>query len=287
MTPLIGGFFMNKFVILVIALLLQGCGSFSPFPTHGGGKRYAIEQGLVSAAAKKAISDFPVDELRGKKAYVDITIIFDEGGGAMNGGRPSASETLSAAMNSSRTSLNGINTFSGAFGGSTQRGQNVYTKDLNFNSTDSRHLTNLFSSYFLRNNVLRNPVPETDGEADYLIEIMVDVFGTIWKRTDWGIANSDNLSALISYEYVITPLKEELKKNAKVGSVSYEAFYKEKYILWMGPTENEMVVRKSNLSNFVGTLGNIEVDGTSNIRKDNPRDFVPSVSPTVVTPIIR
>jgi cell surface protein SprA len=56
-------------------------------------------------------------------------------------------------------------------------------------------------------------------------------------------------------------------------------------VIW--PTENEMTVRKSSLSNFVGTLGKIEVDGTSNIRKDNPRDFVPSVSPTVVTPIIR
>lgn len=279
---------MRIYVFLVSVFILQGCGSFSPFPTHGGGKRFAIEQTLLSAASKKAILDFPVDELRGKKAFVDITIIFDEGGGAMNGGRPYASETLSAAMSSNRSSQNGVNNFSSTFGGSTQRGVNLYSKDLNFNSSDGRHLTNLFSSYFLRNNVLRNPVPETDGEADYLIEIMVDVFGTIWKRTDWGVQNSDNLSALISYEYVITPLKDELKKNAKVGSVSYEAFYKENYVLWMGPIKNEMIIRKSDLSSFVGTLGNIEIDGTSsNIRRDNPRDFVPSVSPTLVTPIIR
>lgn len=275
---------MQIILTFIFLALLQGCGSFIPMPSHGGGKRFAIEQQLISAVAKRAISDLPVEDLRGLKGYVNIAVIFDEGGGLVNGGRLSTSEIISASTRAARYYLGGDAIDSLTRNKSAELSFNAskaitnYVKDISFNSSDGRHFTNLASSFLLRNNVIKDPNPETDGSADFIMEITVDTLGTIWKRTDWGIVNSDSLTAVVSYEYMIIPLKDEFKKISKVGSISYEAKYQDNYIFWMGPTKSETLIYKSDFNDKIGTLGPIfNADSVMEL-KAKPQDFLPSNS---------
>lgn len=75
-------------VLVLVAALLGGCGTVTALPGHGGGKRFAIEQALVSAAAKKVIGDLPLERLRDRRVLLETPVINDEGGGAVNGGGP-------------------------------------------------------------------------------------------------------------------------------------------------------------------------------------------------------
>jgi hypothetical protein len=272
----------------LLTVLLQGCGSFTPLPSHGGGKRFAIEQQLISAVAKRAILDLPIEDLRGLKGYVNITVIYDEGGGYVNGGRLSASEVLGASAAAARSYLGGDGLYNTTRNKSAELAFNVskaptnYSKDISFNSSDGRHFVNLASSFLLRNNIMKDPNPETDGPADFIMDVMVDTMGTIWKRTDWGVVNSDSLTAVVSYEYEIIPLKDELKKISKVGNVSYEAKYQDNYVLWMGPTKSETIIQKSDFAETIGTLGPIFDSNSSIERKGKRQGFV---SPATTVPI--
>lgn len=287
--PLTGAFLIMRLIsTLILVALLQACGSFTPIPSHGGGKRFAIEQQLVSAVAKRAISDLPIEDLRGLKGYVNIAVISDEGGGFINGGRLTISEVAGASVNAVRSYLTGEsgdtltkNKSVDLSLGATKAPTN-YSKDPSFNSSDSRHLINLISSFLLRNNILKDPNPETEGPADFIIEITVDTLGTVWRRSDWGVVNSDSLTAVISYEFMVIPLKDEYKKIAKVGSISYEAKYQDDYVLWMGPTKSEMTVQKSNFADRIGTLGPIFKSESSIELKGKPQEFLPqSPSPPI------
>src|SRR4051812_14833233 len=64
-----------------------GCGVFTGIPSHGGGKRFAVGQELISASARAAAKSVDVSPLVGKKCSVRITTIGDEGGGNLVAGR--------------------------------------------------------------------------------------------------------------------------------------------------------------------------------------------------------
>lgn len=65
-------------------------------PAHGGGKRYATEQRLVSASIRAALRDIDVSVLKGKRVALVFDIIADEGGGNMAGGRITPGMLMSA-----------------------------------------------------------------------------------------------------------------------------------------------------------------------------------------------
>jgi hypothetical protein len=78
------------FLVLAIAFVsssLTGCGTLTGIPAHGGGKRFATEQRLVSASIRAALKDVDVTSLKGKRAALVFDIVADEGGGNMSGGR--------------------------------------------------------------------------------------------------------------------------------------------------------------------------------------------------------
>ena len=82
----------RKTVFLIFAfvgtsLSLTGCGTLTGIPAHGGGKRFATEQRLVSASIRSALKDVDVTSLKGKRAALVFDIVADEGGGNMSGGR--------------------------------------------------------------------------------------------------------------------------------------------------------------------------------------------------------
>lgn len=65
----------------------SGCSTLTGIPSHGGGKRFAIEQRLVSASIRSTLKDIDVSALKGKKVAIVFDLVSDEGGGNITGGR--------------------------------------------------------------------------------------------------------------------------------------------------------------------------------------------------------
>jgi hypothetical protein len=253
--------------LLLASSLLGACGTYTALPAHGGGKRFAIEQALVSAAAKRVIGDLPLDRLRDRRILLETTIINDEGGGSVNGGRPSMGELLSHTVPGVRA----------VAGFQVMRGDNVYIKDPSFNNTDGRQFANLLASALVRQNVMLNPNPETEGEPDFFVEVIVDVLGTWRSRTDWGLRNTERLQAIVSVEYAVTPMKPDAGPRL-VGKVGYEAEYRENYVGWMGPTDSGIELRRSALTDLMPTLGAGSAS-TSNLQRQRPVEFAQPQQP--------
>ena len=77
-------------------LLLAACGNYRDLPSHGGGKRLALEQVAVSSAIRASLGQMPFEVLRGRTVNLELAIIQDEGSGYMNGGRPNMLGGISA-----------------------------------------------------------------------------------------------------------------------------------------------------------------------------------------------
>lgn len=76
------------------SLVLSGCGTLTGIPGHGGGKRFAEEQRLVSASIRGSLKQIDVSALRGKRVGLIFALIADEGGGNIVGGRASLAAIL-------------------------------------------------------------------------------------------------------------------------------------------------------------------------------------------------
>ena len=267
--------------------MLSGCGTFTPIPSHGGGKRFAMEQVLVSASIRKVISEIPVEQLRDKKVLFETTIVHDEGGGAISsGGRPYMTEifNLQRQQNISSTSGDTTNNTQLALGALTNRGDTLYSKDISFNNSDGKQFTNLLASALVRQNVMLNPNGDSEGDADYFLEVIVDVLGTWRSRTDWLFRNSEQLKAITSVEFVITPMKDKGEKRT-VGRIGYEAEYVEHFFGWMGPTRSDIALRKTNVAEIIPIFG--EGNNTfTNLKRGKPLEYAQpdSAQPIQVNP---
>ncbi len=71
----------------ITVVFSSGCSTLTGIPSHGGGKRFAQEQRLVSASIRSTLKDIDVTPLRGKKVAIVYDLISDEGGGNISGGR--------------------------------------------------------------------------------------------------------------------------------------------------------------------------------------------------------
>lgn len=81
-------------VLLVTSL--TGCGTMTGIPSHGGGKRFAVEQRLVAASVRSTLMQIDVSPLKGKKVAIMFEMMQDEGGGTLNGGRINLITALTA-----------------------------------------------------------------------------------------------------------------------------------------------------------------------------------------------
>jgi hypothetical protein len=238
---------------LLSLLALSGCGTWTPIPAQGGGKRFAMEQAMISASARKAISDIPLEKLRGKNVALEVSVVQDEGGGAITlGGRPYAASIFTGQQD--QFVNNGVKTNTSSVGGRVDKSEPSYFKDITFNGSDAKQFTNLLVSAMLRQNILVNPAPESNKKTDYILEVLVDIFG-IWRsRTDWLVYNAETLTATTSLEYVVTPLQND-EGQRLVARVGYDATFRENYAFWIGPYETEVAVKPSKFSEIVGTFG--------------------------------
>lgn len=267
---------MRLFLFLLFAfsgISIQGCGTYTPIPSHGGGKRFAIEQILVSGTARETIAQIPLDDLKNKRVAVEISMIHDEGGGSIGGGRNYLSNTVSVNRSAVDTKVNGDKTSSTGLGLGVSSGRDpeTYVKDLSYNSSDGKQFVNLVYTYLLRSNIQVVNLND-EQKPDFMLEIIVDTFGTWRQRTDWLISNSEVLKAITSVEYVITPLKENPIKR-KVGRLTYEGEYKEDYNFWIGPTETKITVKKSPWADVLKDFG-VGVNSSNNIsgKSDEQKD---------------
>jgi hypothetical protein len=81
-------FFLNYCCLLpVLLLFLSGCGSLTGIPSHGGGKRFAIEQEMVAATTRATIKNIDLSPIRGKNVNLFVNAIGDTGTGNLIGGR--------------------------------------------------------------------------------------------------------------------------------------------------------------------------------------------------------
>ena len=89
---------MHPVYILSCCLLvfLSGCAAQTGIPGHGGGKRFAVEQELVAAAARSAIKQLDLSSIKGKKVNLYVNTIGDTGAGNLVGGRFSIISQLSS-----------------------------------------------------------------------------------------------------------------------------------------------------------------------------------------------
>lgn len=248
-------------ILASVSLLLTGCGTVTPIPAQGGGKRFAVEQALISASARKSISEIPLEKIIGKTVALEISVIQDEGGGAItSGGRAYAAGILASQYDRLKststidndTSKTGSSSSSAGF--RNLQSEPNYFKDITYNGSDARQFGNLMTSMLLRKNVKINRDTVTNSPPDYMLEIIVDVFG-IWRsRTDWLFYNKETLMATTSLEYVLTPLKND-KEERTVGRSGYDATYNEKYAAWIGPYNTDIEVTPSVFSQIIGDFG--------------------------------
>lgn len=77
----------TAFIAIGFVVTQTGCGTMVGIPAHGGGKRFATEQRLVSASIRSALKDIDVTPLRGKRVAVVFDLVADEGAGTVSGGR--------------------------------------------------------------------------------------------------------------------------------------------------------------------------------------------------------
>ena len=89
---------IKKLIIALSTLSLLGCGTLTGIPSHGGGKRFANEQRLLSGTIRAGVLDFDVSKLAGKTVSFYVVGMGDSGSGNISGGR----SNLSFLYNSSK-----------------------------------------------------------------------------------------------------------------------------------------------------------------------------------------
>lgn len=78
---------LQKLLPLTLILFLTACGTLTGIPSHGGGKRFAVEQELVTASARAAAKNMDLHNLQGRRVALYISTMGDQGSGTITGGR--------------------------------------------------------------------------------------------------------------------------------------------------------------------------------------------------------
>lgn len=104
---------------VVSLMLLTACGTLTGIPSHGGGKRFATEQRLVSASIRSSLKDLDISGLKGMRAALVFDLVADEGGGNLSGGRwsPGLLFSVGSAMSPVSSTVNAFQVYNLAEGG--------------------------------------------------------------------------------------------------------------------------------------------------------------------------
>ncbi|MDO4426605.1 MAG: hypothetical protein Q4B88_00600 [Moraxella sp.] len=265
--------------LITSIVFLTACGTLTGIPSHGGGKRFAVEQELVAASARASVKEMDLSALQGKKVALYISTMGDQGAGNIAGGRYSldalirgeylntpgsvtdytypnyttTANTSAGTINSTTISESILNAPSqsiahskgesgqGRIGIATQGLGDYRNETLVTNPRDVSFLHNLIQTLFF----LRGIEVVSPEYADTDMFVTVDVFGTIRSRTELHIHNKETLAAVTKLEYFAVDRKTKGLLISPTAS-SFETKYQEKYALWMGPYKKEKTVIKSD-----------------------------------------
>lgn len=264
---------------LAVTVLLSACGTLTGIPSHGGGKRFAVEQELVSASSRAAVKEMDLSPLQGKKVALYVSTMGDQGSGTISGGRYSidalirgeylnnpasvtqydypqyttTATTIADSLSSSTQSTSILNapsvsktqtekkTVRRAAGVATNGMGEYRNETLITNPKDTSYLNNLVQTVFFLRGI--DVVPAQYADADVFVN--VDVFGTIRSRTEMHLYNAETLKAQTKLEYFAVDRKNNnLLIKPKVNA--YEATYKERYALWTGPYKVEKSLKQTD-----------------------------------------
>lgn len=273
--------------VLLIGMTATGCGTFTGIPAHGGGKRFSVEQEVISGSARAAVKSLDLKGLKGERCALYVITMGDEGAGNYVGGRyqwqaairgefrnspdrttesdfpviPSVTETFDSDGNLvSRTESDSVVNFPSkevtetegfegqARSGVEYSGPGQYRAEAFINPDDARFLRAVINEGLMLKGVVLVP-PE---QADYDIYVTVDVFGTRRRRKEFHAYNEERLLAKTAFQITAFDRQRNLVYGPKTAS--WEAEYVEKYVLWNGPFEREKEVRESEplLADFSG-----------------------------------
>ncbi len=243
------------------------------------GKRFAVEQELVAASARAAAKDMQLEKLKGRHVALYVTVMGDEGSGTFVGGRytidalirgdyvsspvTKSDYTYPVIDTTATTTTDGYTTVTAAANalnapktsrartvgqqanagiGVNANGLGEYKNEtLITNPRDVTFLTNLLqTAFFLRGVDVVSPA-----QADTDVFVTVDVFGTIRDRTDWQVANVEELKAQTKLEMFAVD-KKTRDLVLKPRTSSFEAKYDEQYYFWCGPFTTAKAIRKAD-----------------------------------------
>jgi hypothetical protein len=263
---------------LALITFLTGCGTLTGIPSHGGGKRFAIEQELVAASARGSLKELDLSSLVGRKVALYVTLMGDEGSGVMTGGRynlealirgdyasspktstsneypmmGSKAVTSAGGMESVTTAMSALNapvysltqtkgSGENHYGGVRVNGQGDYRNEtLITNPKDANYLTNLVQTIFF----LRGIEVVSPAYADTDVFVTVDVFGTIRSRGEFYVYNNERLKAITKLEaFAVDRKTRAIRMIPQVSS--FESAYQEDYMFWVGPLKQYKTVKQS------------------------------------------
>lgn len=284
--------------LCTLVTLTTGCGTFTGIPSHGGGKRFAIEQELIAASARAVAQSIDVRPLVGKRCALFVIAMGDEGGGNLSGGRyaweaairgeyvnaptvrtrnkfpilPTTTTTEAGGVTSTTRADNALNYPSrtktktegpniGAGGGFSYNWPPSYHAEAFVNPRDSEFLSAVLHEAM----VLRGVQVVSPEQAEVDVYVTVDVFGTVRSRTDLHVYNRESLLAKTALQ--MTAFDRNRQVVLSPTTASYEAEYREHYILWMGPVSRSKDVRPSSqlLVDFSHLASSSAAYGTSGL----------------------
>lgn len=309
---------ITKLAVLGCATaVLTGCGTLTGLPSHGGGKRFAVEQEVVAASSRAAVKELDLSSLVNHKVAIYVSTMGDQGSGTMSGGRysvdalirgeylnnPSSStsydyptsKTVSSTSAGSLSSVTESNALLNApshskttsEGGMSRQALSIGTNGMGeyrnetliTNPRDVSFLSNLIQTMFY----LRGIDVVSPEQADTDVFINVDVFGTIRSRTEMHVYNAESLKAVTKLEYfAIDRRSKQLVIKPTVRS--FEAGYKEQYAFWMGPFKVKKTVKPSDplLVDFSDVRPYKDIQSSENPIWNSPSSNQSSISPAVL-----
>ena len=187
---------------------------------------------------------------------------------------PSFSTSLLNAPSRSRTETKGASSRSSI--GLNMGGMGEYRNEtLITNPQDTSFLSNIIRTVFFLRGI--EIVPEQ--QADTVMFINIDVFGTIRSRTEMHLYNAETLKAQTKLEYFAAD-RSTHRLLIKPSTEAYEAKYQEKYALWMGPykTDKNLKPTEGLMADFSDITPYVESSTGSPSSSESPAAEIPNGS---------
>lgn len=266
-------------VLVCFAGVLGGCGRFRGIPSHGGGKRFFIEQELVAATARAVAKDIDVTPLKGKRCALYVISMGDQGAGNILGGRYSWDALLRGGYQSSADTKSDYPFLPSDSTTVTTDNVGALVQTLTTNGTSAinapsetwteGYSTNLSGGArlnypgTLHNEAFINPkdgqflnavihealaiqgvliVPPQQADVD--VYCTVDAFGTCRDRYEFHVYNLEVLTA----KTAMSMCAFDRRKGGLLmepQTAAFEAEYKEEFIAWCGPFLDTKTIRRA------------------------------------------